>query len=125
MRPCRRRSAAGSCSPSRDRDMRGDSKRDEPTSRVDSVTNDPQEQRRADAVWRASERVLAGGHPRRWDEDADRYGAGPAAERLHARIAELLGKEAAVWLPSGTMAQQVALRIHADPRGSETVAVHP
>jgi threonine aldolase len=77
------------------------------------------------AVWRASERVLAGGHPRRWDEDADRYGGGPAAERLNARVAELLGKEAAVWLPSGTMAQQIALRIHADRRGSRTVAFHP
>jgi threonine aldolase len=85
------------------------------------VTNE----RDADAVWRGSPRVVAGGHPRRWDEDADRYGAGPAAERLHGRVAELLGKEAAIWLPSGTMAQQIALRIHADRRGSRTVAFHP
>jgi threonine aldolase len=81
--------------------------------------------RDAEAVWRASERVAAGAHPRRWDEDADRYGEGPAAERLNARVAELLGKEAAAWLPSGTMAQQIALRIHAERRGSRTVAFHP
>jgi threonine aldolase len=83
------------------------------------------EKRDPEAAWRASERVLAGGHPRSWDEDADRYGEGPAAERLHERVAGLLGKEAAVWLPSGTMAQQIALRIHADRHGSKTVAFHP
>jgi threonine aldolase len=55
----------------------------------------------------------------------DRYGGGALAERLEARVAQLLGKEAAVWLPSGTMAQQIALRIHADRRGLTTVAFHP
>jgi threonine aldolase len=85
------------------------------------VTNE----RDSDAVWRTAQRVLAGAHPRDVDEDADRYGGGPAAERLNARVAELLGKEAATWLPSGTMAQQIALRIHADRRGSRTVAFHP
>ena len=30
--------------------------------------------------------------------------------RLQERTAALLGKEAALWLPSGTMANQVALR---------------
>jgi threonine aldolase len=83
------------------------------------------DERDPDVVWRASERVLAGAHPRRRDEDADRYGDGPAAARLNARVAELLGKEAAVWLPSGTMAQQIALRVHADRRGSRTLAFHP
>jgi threonine aldolase len=36
-----------------------------------------------------------------------------------------LGKEAAVLFPSGTMAQQIALRIHCDRRGMRTVAFHP
>jgi threonine aldolase len=40
----------------------------------------------------------------------DQYGEDPSTNRLQARMAELLGKEAAVWLPSGTMANQVALR---------------
>jgi threonine aldolase len=45
--------------------------------------------------------------------------------RLELRIAELLGKPAAAMFPSGTMAQQVAMRIHADRRGIRTVAFHP
>jgi len=79
------------------------------------------------AVWAATERVVAGGHPRSASggEDADTYGRGPAPERLEARVAALLAKEAAVWMPSGTMAQQIALRIHADRRKTRTVAFHP
>jgi threonine aldolase len=57
--------------------------------------------------------------------EPDRYGAGGAVERLEARVAALLGKAAAVVLPSGTMAQQIALRIHADRRRLRTVAFHP
>jgi threonine aldolase len=40
----------------------------------------------------------------------DQYGEDPTVNHLQERIAELLGKEAALWLPSGTMANQVALR---------------
>lgn len=57
--------------------------------------------------------------------DADRYGKGALAERLEERVARLLGKEAAVWMPSGTMAQQIALRIHARRTGRRIVAFHP
>src|ERR671937_2565271 len=93
----------------------------EPTSRDDPVTNE----RDLESIWRQSERVLGTIHPRDLDADRDRYGGGPAAERLEARVAELLGKEAAAWFPSGTMAQQIALRIHADRRGTRVVAFHP
>jgi threonine aldolase len=55
----------------------------------------------------------------------DVYGAGESVERLESRVAELLGKEAAVLFPSGTMAQQIALRIWCDRRGRSTVAFHP
>lgn len=48
-----------------------------------------------------------------------------AVPRLERRVAELLGKPAATLFPSGTMAQQVAMRIHADVRGIRTVAFHP
>jgi threonine aldolase len=48
-----------------------------------------------------------------------------AVPRVEARIAELLGKPAAIMFPTGTMAQQVALRVHADRRGVRTVAFHP
>jgi threonine aldolase len=42
------------------------------------------------------------------NDEVDLYGERALAERLEARVAELLGKEAAVWMPSGTMAQQIA-----------------
>lgn len=57
--------------------------------------------------------------------EADRYGAGGVVEVLEREIAELLGKEAALFLLTGTMAQQIALRIHADRRGRRTVVWHP
>ncbi len=41
------------------------------------------------------------------------------------QIAELPGKEAAVFMPSGTMCQQIALRIWSERRGSPNVAFHP
>jgi threonine aldolase len=40
----------------------------------------------------------------------DQFGEDPTVNDLQDRIATLLGKEAALWLPSGTMANQVALR---------------
>ncbi|MEV0602050.1 beta-eliminating lyase-related protein [Streptomyces sp. NPDC050315] len=44
---------------------------------------------------------------------------------LERRTAELLGTEAAVFFPTGTMAQQVALRCWAGRTGNATVAGHP
>ncbi|HEY7178285.1 MAG TPA: beta-eliminating lyase-related protein, partial [Gaiella sp.] len=58
-------------------------------------------------------------------ERADRYGKGERLDRLERRVADLLGKEAAVFMPSGTMAQQIAMRIWSDHRGSRTIAFHP
>lgn len=40
----------------------------------------------------------------------DQYGEDRSVNALQERVADLLGKEAALWLPSGTMANQVALR---------------
>ena len=51
----------------------------------------------------------------------DQYGEDPTTNRLQARMAELLGKESALWLPTGTMANQVALRTLTKP-GDEVVA---
>ena len=59
------------------------------------------------------------------NDEVDLYGERALAERLEARVAELLGKEAAVWMPSGTMAQQIALRIHCEWRGNRRIAFHP
>jgi threonine aldolase len=59
------------------------------------------------------------------DTDLDRYGDGGVVAALENEIATLLGKPAAVFLPSGTMAQQAVLRAHADRRGRRTVVFHP
>lgn len=45
----------------------------------------------------------------------DQFGEDPTVNALQDRCAELLGKEAALWLPSGTMANQVALRALTHP----------
>jgi threonine aldolase len=45
----------------------------------------------------------------------------PTVNRLRERVCELLGKEDAVFLPSGTMANQIAIRVHCRP-GDEVIA---
>jgi threonine aldolase len=55
----------------------------------------------------------------------DVYGGGDSVKRLESRVARLLGKEAAMLFPSGTMAQQVALRILCDRSGRSTIGFHP
>ena len=45
----------------------------------------------------------------------DQYGEDPTVNRLQEHVAALLGKEAALFMPSGTMANQVALRVLTRP----------
>ncbi len=45
----------------------------------------------------------------------DVYGGDPTVKTLERRTAELLGKEDAVYMPSGTMTNQVAVRTHTEP----------
>lgn len=59
------------------------------------------------------------------DEVADIYGKGALIEEFEREVAELLGTEAALFLPTGTMAQQIALRIWAERKRIDTVAYHP
>jgi threonine aldolase len=47
---------------------------------------------------------------------ADDYSRGGVVEELEIRMASLLGKEAAVWLPTGTLANQLAVRLLAGSR---------
>lgn len=86
------------------------------------------------AIQRACERQLAGHGPRTAasvlatidpQTELDVYGNGGVVTELEVAVAELLGKEAALFLPSGTMAQQATLRIHADRRGRNAVVFHP
>jgi threonine aldolase len=53
----------------------------------------------------------------------DQYGEDLSVNRLQDRIAELLGKEAALFVPSGTMANQIGLKILTRP-GDEVVLGH-
>jgi len=57
--------------------------------------------------------------------EADWYGEGGVVAELEAEVRDLLGKPAAVFMPSGTMAQQIALRVHADRTGRGVVLWHP
>ncbi len=52
----------------------------------------------------------------------------PTTSELERRVAELLGHEAAVFLPSGTMCNEIALRLHIRPSGDELLldrTAHP
>ena len=51
----------------------------------------------------------------------EQHGDDPTVHALCDRMAELLGKQAAVFLPSGTMCNQIALLVHCRP-GDEVVA---
>ncbi len=98
----------------------------------------PSDLARADAVAAGCARQLSG-HGRRTlvqraqalaDEAAlggepDMYGGQGVVAEVEAQIRDLLGAEAAVMFPSGTLAQQAALRLHADDRGLPRVAMHP
>lgn len=93
------------------------------------------------AVWRGSRRILSGPRPATLHERLAELGAdaretvGPAERpdvygdgvvaALERRVADLLGKPAAAFFPTGTMAQQVALRCWARRRGDRVVAGHP
>jgi threonine aldolase len=50
----------------------------------------------------------------------DQYGEDPSVNLLQEQVADLLGKEAALFVPSGTMANQIALKLLASP-GDEVV----
>jgi len=59
------------------------------------------------------------------EEGADIYGRGAIIQDFEAELAGLLGKPSALFLPSGTMAQQILLRIVCDRRGLHSVGFHP
>jgi len=50
----------------------------------------------------------------------EQRGEDPTTTRLQERIAALLGQEAALFLPSGTMCNQVAMAVHCRP-GDEII----
>jgi threonine aldolase len=50
----------------------------------------------------------------------DVYGEDPTVNRLEARAAEIFGREAAIFVPTGTMGNQIAIRLHTQP-GQEVI----
>lgn len=54
----------------------------------------------------------------------EQRGEDPTVTALCERVAELLGMESAVFLPSGTMCNEIALRVHVRP-GGDAVHLHP
>jgi threonine aldolase len=62
------------------------------------------------------------------DVGDEQRGADPTTQRLEERVAELLGQEAGLFLPSGTMCNQISLRLHSRPGGDELIldaTAHP
>jgi threonine aldolase len=56
---------------------------------------------------------------------ADNYGAGDLINSFESKIADLLGFEAACFMPSGTMAQQITLKIYEGKSKNQSFAIHP
>ncbi|WIG60537.1 MAG: Low-specificity L-threonine aldolase [Ktedonobacterales bacterium] len=109
-----------------------------PTLDANTAISAEERQRERDAIFQRCERFLGThGRPRLRatlealareageDEADDIYGSGALIEGFEHEIAGLLGKEAAVFMPSGTMAQQIALRIWSERMRCATVAFHP
>ncbi len=96
------------------------------------------EERNPEEIWTACTRVL-GGHGMAGvketleglaaeagaDERPDHYGIGALVQDFEREVAELLGKEAAMFLPTGTMTQQIALRVWSERTGRPVVGFHP
>ncbi|WOL19315.1 putative low-specificity L-threonine aldolase 1 [Canna indica] len=55
------------------------------------------------------------------DVDDDVLGADPTAQRFEEEIARIMGKEVALFVPSGTMGNLISVLVHCDVRGSEVI----
>jgi len=75
--------------------------------RSDTVTKPSEAMRRAMAVAEVGD---------------DWFGDDPTVNRLQERAAEVIGKEAALYVPTGTMANQIGLRLHVRGTGHFVVA---
>lgn len=95
-------------------------------------------ERRRIALRRSCREVAGHGHRHAADElecvaawcreenlSKDVYGEGDFLQSFERRVAELLGFEAARFMPSGTMAQQIALRVWAERSGTPQFGMHP
>ncbi|KAJ1413846.1 Threonine aldolase [Sesbania bispinosa] len=58
------------------------------------------------------------------DVDDDVLGHDPSCLRLETEMAKIMGKEAALFVPSGTMGNLISVLVHCDIRGSEVILGH-
>jgi threonine aldolase len=68
---------------------------------------------RSDTVTRPSQEMRAAMANAEVGDDV--FGDDPTVRRLEEKIAEMTGKEAALYVPSGTMSNQICLRLHCQP----------
>ncbi len=73
---------------------------------------------RSDTVTRPTEEMRVAMAAAQVGDDV--YGEDPTVNRLQERAAEVVGKEAAIFVPSGTMGNQIAIRLHTRP-GQEVI----
>ncbi|XBH58870.1 hypothetical protein VPH35_080234 [Triticum aestivum] len=74
---------------------------------------------RSDTVTKPSEAMRAAMAAA--DVEDDILGSDPTARRFEAEMARIMGKEAALFVPSGTMANLISVLVHCDTRGSEAI----
>ncbi|KAI8558744.1 hypothetical protein RHMOL_Rhmol04G0120600 [Rhododendron molle] len=74
---------------------------------------------RSDTVTKPSEAMRAAMANAEVDDDV--FGYDPTALRLETEMARLTGKEAAVFVPSGTMGNLISVLVHWEIRGSEVI----
>lgn len=55
------------------------------------------------------------------DVDDDVLGSDPTAAQLESEVARVMGKEAGLFVPSGTMSNLICVMVHCEVRGSEAI----
>jgi threonine aldolase len=73
---------------------------------------------RSDTVTRPSDSMLEAMYKAPLGDDV--FGEDPTVNRLESMMAELFGKEAGIFCPSGTMTNQIAIKVHTQP-GDEVI----
>lgn len=77
---------------------------------------------RSDTVTKPTEAMRAAMANAEVDDDV--LGYDPTASRLETEMAKIMGKEAALYVPSGTMGNLISVLVHCDIRGSEVILGH-
>lgn len=73
----------------------------------------------------ATEMIRLGEWVKKQGLSTDMYGDGELVQAFEKRVAGLLGFEDGCFMPTGTMAQLIVLRMYADASGNRNVGLHP